>query len=46
MEPLDSETIKKHREATICHICEEGPFEKNDQARRKVFDHNHLTGKH
>ena len=36
--------MKKHREAKICHICEEGEFE-NNPARRKVFDHNHLTGK-
>ena len=43
MENLNNEIIEKHKSASICHICEEGPFEDNAE-RRKVYDHDHLTG--
>ena len=45
MEILNDETIQKHNKATVFHICEEEGFDDSSN-RRKLFDHDHLTGKY
>ena len=43
---LSKEEEKQHQAATVCHICEKGPFNKNDAQLYEVYDHSHFTGKY